>query len=578
MNSRIAIFAILVTVSISPVQADTGLGLFIANQTYDAAPAARRADALLQAVPALEAAGFAVVSGRDQTADQMRDSFATFLQGGEPFGTRRIVIALSGNFVHAGGDVWLLGRDAESPGLARADAEGLRLGPLLSLAASAPGGALVVLAANDRPISPGARLSSGIPANIVLPQGVTLVRGNPDQAAAFMRAAAMGGESLGSLIERYRLLRIDGFVSPFVDFLPQGVLEAEPLPTPVAGDDAAERELWRATQEAGTRAAYELYLQRYPDGRFAPQAQAEIARFDAMPENQEAALNLTREQRREIQRQLTLLGFSTRGVDGIFGPGTRTAIRGWQDQRGLATTGFLNADQRALLSADAARRQAEIDEQERQQQLAQERADRAFWLDSGASVGDEAGLRAYLARYPRGLFADVARARLAEIDAAKAREEIRRDREAWDAAQAVDTVRAYQRYLANFPNGRFAAAARARIADLSAPPQPDLPQPVPEPEPTFPDPVTADPATEAEISAARDEEAALGLNFIVRNLIEAQLDALQFNPGRVDGVFDTDFRRALRVYQEARGIPVTGYVTLPLLRRLVADGLPLQIE
>jgi peptidoglycan hydrolase-like protein with peptidoglycan-binding domain len=580
MLHRVAFLSGLAIAVALPAVAETGIGLVIANRDYSAAPDARRADAVLQAVPDLEDAGFVIVSGADRTAEQMRDAFATFLQGGEPFGTSRIVIVLSGNFAHSGEDAWLLGRDAASPGLARADAEGLRLGPILGLAATAPGGALVVLAPNDRPIAPGARLSSGLPADIHVPQGVTLVRGNADQAAAFLRDVAAGGAPLVSLIEDYRLLRIDGFVSPFADFLPDDAAQGGPLPQPVPEDDAAERALWRAAQEAGTRAAYEAYLERYPDGRFAPEAQAEIDRIDALPENREAALNLTREERREIQRQLTLLGFSTRGIDGIFGPGTRTAIRSWQQGRRLPVTGYIDADQKALLAADAARRQAEIDEQERQQQIEQERADRAFWVDSGASAGDEAGLRAYLARYPRGLFADVARARLAAIEAEQEREQARRDRDAWDAAVAVDTVRAYRRYLANFPNGRYVTQARARIAELTAPddlPVP-VPEPQPEPQPDFPDPVTADPATEAQIAAARDEEASLALNFIVRNLVEAQLEALQFNPGRVDGIFDADFRRALRVYQEVRGIPVTGYVTLALLRQLIADGLPIQVE
>lgn len=571
MLHRIAIIAILSYGVSPPAHADTGLGLFIANQTYDAAPAARRAEAILQAVPALEGAGFTIVSGRDQTADQMRDAFATFLQGGEPFGAQRIVIALAGNFVHADGDVWLLGRSAASPGLARADAEGLRLGPLLALAATAPGGALVVLVPNDRSISPGTRLSSGLPAAIDIPQGVALVRGNSDQAAAFLRAVAQGGEPLAELAEEYRLLRIEGFVSPFVTFLPEGVADVAPLPQPVPQDDRAERELWRAAQEAGTRAAYEQYLRRYPEGRFAPEAQAEIAQINALPENREGALNLTRTQRQEIQRQLTLLGFSTRGVDGIFGPGSRTAIGNWQNGRGLSVTGFIDADQRALLAEDAARRQTEIDEQERQQQVAQERADRAFWGDSGASAGDEAGLRAYLSRYPRGLFADVARARLGTIDADEEREATRRDRDAWDAAFAADTIRGYRRYLTNFPNGRYAAEASARIGELNAPTQPGLPQPLP-------DALIEDTAREAEIVAAREEEATLDLNFFVRNLIEVQLDALQFSPGSVDGVFDADFRRALQDYQDARGIPVTGYVTMPLLRRLVGDGLPIQVE
>ena len=44
MLHRIAVITTLFASTAVPVWADTGLGLFIANQTYDAAPAARRAD------------------------------------------------------------------------------------------------------------------------------------------------------------------------------------------------------------------------------------------------------------------------------------------------------------------------------------------------------------------------------------------------------------------------------------------------------------------------------------------------------------------------------------------------------
>lgn len=565
MLHRMILICVIWSAAALPLRAEVGAGLVIGNQTYDNAPAARRASALLQAVPALESAGFAVVAAENQTAEQMRDAFATFLQGANPGANRRLVIALAGNFAHSGGDVWLLGRDAATPGLARADAEGLRVGPLLDLAAQAPGGAVVVLVPNDRGHAPGPRLTAGLPADIVVPQGVTLVRGTPDQATAFLRAVVTEDEPMTALAARFRFLRVSGFVSPFMPFLPEDALAAsiDSLPAPV--DDSAEMDAWRTAQEEGSRAAFEGYLQRYPDGRFAADARAEIARIDALPENREAALNLSRDDRREIQRQLTLLGHSTRGIDGIFGPGTRGAIRGWQEGRGLTASGFIDADQRALLAADAARRQAEIDEQERQQQLAREQADRAFWLDSGASAGDEAALRAYLARYPQGLFADVARERIASIEAERARAEERRDREAWDTARAVDTETAYRTYLANFPNGLFAAQARNRIAELAPP--------APEPEP-LPSPVVPD----ADIEAARAEEESLGLNTVVRNLIELHLELLRFPPGRIDGVFDASFRNALRDYQASRGLPVTGYLTRPVLRQLRADGLPFAFE
>src|SRR3712207_8103896 len=56
---------------------------------------------------------------------------------------------------------------------------------------------------------------------------------------------------------------------------------------------------------------------------------------------------------------------------------------------------YLNREQIERLSGQAARRAQQLEaEAERQQQAAQ-RADRAYWEETGAR-GDEAGLRAYL--------------------------------------------------------------------------------------------------------------------------------------------------------------------------------------
>lgn len=87
--------------------------------------------------------------------------------------------------------------------------------------------------------------------------------------------------------------------------------------------------------------------------RFVKEAAPVLPTFLAVPppatEATEEALTLERADRREIQRRLTLLGFSTRGVDGVFGAGSRTAITEWQTSQNLPATGFLNETQVAAL-------------------------------------------------------------------------------------------------------------------------------------------------------------------------------------------------------------------------------------
>lgn len=63
----------------------------------------------------------------------------------------------------------------------------------------------------------------------------------------------------------------------------------------------------------------------------------------------EDELELTRTDRREIQRRLVLLGYNTRGVDGVFGNGSRTAIREWQRDNDQPSSGYLDLNQLVFL-------------------------------------------------------------------------------------------------------------------------------------------------------------------------------------------------------------------------------------
>lgn len=59
----------------------------------------------------------------------------------------------------------------------------------------------------------------------------------------------------------------------------------------------------------------------------------------------EGDLGLSRSQRSAIQASLTRQGYDTRGIDGVFGRGTRGAIAAWQQANGLQATGYLTASQ-----------------------------------------------------------------------------------------------------------------------------------------------------------------------------------------------------------------------------------------
>ncbi len=74
---------------------------------------------------------------------------------------------------------------------------------------------------------------------------------------------------------------------------------------------------------------------------------------DGSGEAGEEALDLSRAERREIQRRLSLIGYNTRGVDGVFGPATRAAIKLWQIDNELTADGYLSPSSLKLLKSQS---------------------------------------------------------------------------------------------------------------------------------------------------------------------------------------------------------------------------------
>ena len=67
----------------------------------------------------------------------------------------------------------------------------------------------------------------------------------------------------------------------------------------------------------------------------------------------EASLRLTRTQRATIQKQLTSLGYDAGVADGLWGSGTRAAIRAWQKANRKTASGYVTAAQIKLIADQA---------------------------------------------------------------------------------------------------------------------------------------------------------------------------------------------------------------------------------
>ena len=136
----------------------------------------------------------------------------------------------------------------------------------------------------------------------------------------------------------------------------------------------------------------------------------------------EAGLELDRAARQRIQRGLQAAGFNPGGVDGMFGPRTRAAIRGWQSSRGVRATGYLDGASVAALRSVAAPGPASVApaappaNPTAQQWPAGSEVELVFW-QSILNSTDPADFEAYLAQFPSGVFRALAQNRLSALGA-----------------------------------------------------------------------------------------------------------------------------------------------------------------
>ena len=207
----------------------------------------------------------------------------------------------------------------------------------------------------------------------------------------------------------------------------------------------------------------------------------------------------------------------------------------------------MNAQALRLLRTQAERRADELAEDARRKKAERDAQDAALWAQTGAR-GTEADYRAYLRKFPKGLYADVARAELQDIEASKRNTALEAETRAWDAAQAQDSIEGYKDFMQAYPDGAFAEAALTRINQIVA------------------DRDAYDRQFEAE-----QEEQRLEIGPPMRLLIEAKLAALNLKPGRIDGKFDDRMRRAVRQYQRARGLTETGFLTRDTVVQLMSE-------
>lgn len=543
-----------------------GAALVIGNGDYENAPTAATAVRDAESIAeALVDAGWQVSTGTDLDREGMRQAMAAFAAAASD--ADELLIFYSGHALRTGGETYLAPVDTKAGTLTDVMFDGVPLDLVLQIAAEKPGRSVVFI--------DGAQRRGFTPTGFVEP-GIAALEGPDD---VLIVSAAKPGQAVRRSIwrnSRFARLIENNFLQPGETAVEVAAGADEPtfstgsadpdfaiVPAPESVDAGLDHEIelayWRTAERSGRANDYAEYLKRYPEGAFAEFARERLGIEDktaAVPEEPavppeiqaERDLNLSRIRKRQVQTWLLALGFDPNGVDGLFGRGSRKAIKRWQGKNGFETNSWLTAEQVEKLQAQG---EAEI---ERQRVIAEEKRrireaeDNAYWSATGAR-GKPDGYRAYLEKYPQGLHAKIARAAMAKVAEAKADARARKDLRVFNRAKKRDDAEGYRAYLAQYPEGIYRDQALARLDEIEGAEQ-----------------------AAAELAAYKQGEAALKLSSDDMMSVEQRLRFLGFAVGKEDGIFDERTRGAIKGYQASRGLKDSGYMDRESVVTLVNES------
>jgi len=289
-----------------------------------------------------------------------------------------------------------------------------------------------------------------------------------------------------------------------------------------------DKQAFIAAQNANTVAAYQNYLKKYPNGTYKANAERALAKLGAPVGGSvdtaaltEANLGITASQRAAVQRELTRLGYSTGGADGVWGRNTRNAISTWQRDRKEKVTGYVTGAQLTVLlngtvvvppPDDTATGTLTLVEIEATLKLT--RAQRTAVQKQLTTLGYGAGVADGL----------------------------------WGANTRA-AIKAWQKANKKTQTGYVTAAQVNLIAEQAAK-------------------VSPPPASTNEAAL---EEQLLQLSVEERADLQVRLIQLGYNTGRTDGTFSTTTRQAIGAWQADEGERVTGYLSADQVRAIWAE-------
>jgi peptidoglycan hydrolase-like protein with peptidoglycan-binding domain len=279
-----------------------------------------------------------------------------------------------------------------------------------------------------------------------------------------------------------------------------------------------------------------------------PKSDAEIRQ---QAERAEAALNLSEQDRKQVQTALTAVGHEIPTATGYFGARTRAMITAWQKQQGLPETGFLDGTELAALyqQAGAAKRQEEKPKPDvRPQAEKPENVENAQKAEAALNLSEDDRKKVQMAltavghEIPTatGYFGSRTRVMIA----------------AWQKQKGLPET--------GFLDGTELAALYQQAGVTKRPeeqPKPDVRPQADKPE---------------NVESAQKAEAGLHLSEDDRKRVQVALNALGHEIPTVTGYFGSRTRAMITAWQKTQGLPETGYLTevqLTTIRQQAAPAL-----
>jgi peptidoglycan hydrolase-like protein with peptidoglycan-binding domain/triphosphoribosyl-dephospho-CoA synthetase len=127
------------------------------------------------------------------------------------------------------------------------------------------------------------------------------------------------------------------------------LIEARDRESAQAGAEREENHFWDSAQQSNLPEDYRAYLDRYPNGRYAPLARNRIGKSEVGTPQTEKSLALTPAKLKEVQKGLASLGYNPGAPTGTLNDTTREAIKAWQNASKFLPTGWLGPRQYAAL-------------------------------------------------------------------------------------------------------------------------------------------------------------------------------------------------------------------------------------